>query len=1265
MFFVVGRPFLHAKKSALCAQLHTDTLLDFEAFIFEKPSNDKRIYALLTDGECLELPSLPADFVAVAVCPRFGTISPWSSKTADIVANCQIDAPRIERVLVYGLPKSALNDDALSALHDRMTQSICTGTSFADVLAQNFALFGAQEPQPLQHIDVLEGGVNALQIANQQFGFALSDDEMGYLVENYQRLGKNPTDAELMMFAQANSEHCRHKIFNADFHLDGDKQVKSLFGMIKNTYQQNPNGVISAYHDNAAVTQGAQAPRFFAKDGRYNFATQQIDILMKVETHNHPTAIAPFAGAATGAGSEIRDEGATGRGGKPKAGLVGFSVSHLHLDSLPEKWELKIGKPSHIASAQQIMLEAPLGSSAFGNEFGRPTLAGYFRVFADKKDSGYWGYHKPIMIAGGLGNIERQNVQKGQVADGDLLIVLGGPAMQIGLGGGAASSMAGGNNVELDFASVQRDNAEMERRCQEVIDACWALDDNPITFIHDVGAGGLSNALPELVGDNGLGAQIDIRNIPSIEHGMAPMAIWSNEAQERYMLSIKPQNLAIFEKICQRERAPFAVLGVASSAQNLHVSDSLLGDDVVDMPMSVLLGGLPKLQKNARTRTQPAFDSLGDIEQNIDIKDSFMSVLRHPSVASKSFLISINDRTVGGMTAQDQYVGRYQAPVADCAVTAVSLYPMHPMRGEAMAMGERAPIATIDAAASARMAVGEAITNIASARIDKLSDMVLSANWMAACGDDYMDGDLFTAVQAIGMDLCPKLGINIPVGKDSLSMRTRWVDDSAKEVVAPLSVVISAFAPAADVAQTLTPNLCQDSTLYHINLGQARLGGSIFAQIHNLCLPVPDVDADLLARFFNAIQQAHIHIHAYHDISDGGIGACVAEMLFCDRMGANIYLDSISALFAEELGAVVAVLPEHEDAFLHIMQMHKLDTHTKKLGQAVRTNSLSIDINGNKHTFTRVELERAWSAVSHAMSAKRDNPSCADEAFALIDSDKAGIVCSPTFDLTKPIEAPTIIGTRPKVAILREQGVNGHMEMAAGFHLAGFESVDVHMSDLHAGRIDLADMQGLVACGGFSYGDVLGAGAGWAKSILFSEKLAQMFSEFFHRNDTFSLGVCNGCQMMAQLKDLIPQAEHFPRFGHNKSMRFEARVASVEILPSKSVLLQGMAGSILPIAVAHGEGLALINNTQKDMLLQNGAIMRYVDGLGEPTQTYPLNPNGSLGGITGITSLDGRATIMMPHPERTLHAHNHSYAPSDWRRGAWFKLFENAAAFTK
>ena len=1331
MTIIAGHPFLtDFQTTKLLNSLSQKTNLKIthlksqQVYIFSKDLVEhdyKKAIDLLNHGDEIALNQASQgenqnenqEALQLIVSPRFGTISPWASKATDIFNNCEIAIDRVERLVVYtligeNLPEK-LPHDIEMMLYDRMTQSL-----FYD-LAKAQHLFDDHEPAPLNHVDVMGKGREALESANREFGFALSSQDIDYLMDAYvNALKRNPTDVELMMFAQANSEHCRHKIFNAQWTIDGEVQPKSLFGMIKNTFEQNPNDILSAYKDNAAVVKGHEGQRFYPllnSDNNhlaYDFHQEPIDILMKVETHNHPTAIAPYAGAATGSGGEIRDEGATGRGGKPKAGLAGFHVSHLQLPDMPEKWEhsgkvstADYGKPARMASALEIMTQAPLGSAAFSNEFGRPNLVGYFRSFQldtskDQDGSQMRGYHKPIMIAGGYGNIKRNLVEKNPIQQGDLLIVLGGPAMQIGLGGGAASSVDSGELDEgLDFASVQRDNAEMERRCQEVIDRCWAMagnqpdeDNNPIVSIHDVGAGGLSNAMPELVNDHELGAVLNLRKVPSLEHGMSPMAIWSNEAQERYVLAIRPQSRELFDSICERERCPYAILGEATDVRELVVNDPLLnikGDQQpVDMPLQVLLGGTPKMQRSF-SRSTPTLQALN--LDKVDLAEAVKDVLRHPTVASKSFLISIGDRSITGMVVRDQYVGRYQVPVADCAVTASALIPVDgkPMTGEAMSMGERTPVALINPAASARLAVAEAITNIAGANIAKLSDITLSANWMAACGEDKEDQALFDAVYAVGEALCPALGIAIPVGKDSLSMRANWSDEQAnKSVVSPMSLVITAFAPVQDVTKTLTPELLTSSVLgetafYRLDLskGQFRLGGSILAQtLSQLGDTCPDLDnpQDLI-NFFNFIQQANNQglISAYHDIGDGGLLATIAEMQFTSRQGVKLVLTDdnlLGQLFAEELGAVIQVKSDKVAELLELAEKTGVSELLSLIGQSTDEDSLLIQTATQNLRFERSELEQEWSKVGYHIAKNRDNPDCVQQAFDLIgDKSHQGLIAQANYDLNQAIEAPYINSrsAQPKVAILREQGVNGQLEMAAGFKRAGLEAVDVHMSDLLKGRVNLRDFDGLVACGGFSYGDVLGAGAGWAKSVLFHDELRMQFVRFFTRPETFSLGVCNGCQMMSQLKDLIPGAENFPRFIANKSARFEARTVNVKIERTKSVLLKGMQESILPIAVAHGEGFATLSDTDIAGMSAHGQIvMRYVDSLGTATEHYPLNPNGSPQGVTGICSTDGRVTLMMPHPERNLMAYNHSWKPEAWDNdGAWMRMFRNARAFLR
>jgi phosphoribosylformylglycinamidine synthase len=1217
------------------------------------------------------------------VIPRPGTISPWSSKATDIAHNCGLsDVHRIERGILYHVVSdNSLNTadwQAISALlHDRMTESV-----FSDI-EEAERLFYQSEPAPFNRVDILTCGRDALKKANTDLGLALAEDEIDYLVENFKTMNRNPTDVELMMFAQANSEHCRHKIFNADWVIDGKQQKKSLFSMIRNTHEKNPGGVLSAYHDNSAVMKGSKAGRFFAEpqSHQYEYHEEDIHILMKVETHNHPTAIAPFPGAATGSGGEIRDEGATGRGSKPKAGLCGYSVSNLKIPASPQVWETDFGKPGRIVSALDIMLEAPIGAAAFNNEFGRPNICGYFRTYEEKVSSfggeEVRGYHKPIMLAGGLGNIRADHVDKNDIPPGSQIVVLGGPAMLIGLGGGAASSMATGESQEsLDFASVQRGNPEIERRVQEVIDTCVQMGaQNPIISIHDVGAGGLSNALPELVNDSGRGGKFELRLIPNDEPGMAPMEIWCNEAQERYVLAVSSANIDAFSDICARERCPFEVVGEATKEQDLIVGDGHFDNTPINMPMDVLLGKPPKMRRDVKHHPVAKQDfSLADI----NIPEAAKRVLALPTVASKNFLITIGDRTVTGMVARDQMVGPWQVPVADVAVTAAAY---DSLKGEAMAMGERTPIALLDHAASARMAVGEAITNIAAARINKISDMVLSANWMAPAGHPGEDAGLYDAVKAVGEELCPKLGIAIPVGKDSMSMKTVWDDEEGNHsVTAPLSLIISAFASVEDVSLTLTPELRTDkgdSDLILIDLGKGknRLGATCLAQVYKkLGHHSADLDdPNSLKNFFSVIQKLNKKglLLAYHDRSDGGLLATVCEMAFAGHTGVTISLDelgdsSIASLFSEELGAVIQVQHEYTDEVLAELHDAGLAHYSHVIGQLNNNDNIVIQYNDRDVlNEKRRSLQRIWSETSYQIQALRDNEACAKQEFdTLLDHNDPGLHAQLSFDAQKNISAPYLnIGHRPRMAILREQGVNGHVEMAAAFEKAGFASVDVHMSDIIDGRHSLNDFQGLVACGGFSYGDVLGAGGGWAKTILHNNAMRDEFETFFNRPDSFALGVCNGCQMMSHLKDLIPGASHWPQFERNLSEQFEARFTMVEIQPSASMLFDGMVGSRMPIAVAHGEGQVNFATDALSQQVQNDSLvsMKYVDNLGNATEKYPYNPNGSVAGITGLTTKDGRFNIMMPHPERLFRTVQHSWHPDEWGKdGPWLRLFRNA-----
>ncbi len=1237
--------------------------------------------------------------------PRLGTISPWSSKATDIAQHCALPmVERIERGVAYyfntrnGKELSKAEMKALlPLLHDRMTESVL---SSIDGVAEKIFRHGT--PQPLNSVDIIRGGKAALEAANREMGLALSPDEVDYLVENFQKLKRNPTDVELMMFAQANSEHCRHKIFNADWVIDGEQQAMSLFAMIRNTHKLHPQGTVVAYSDNSSVIEGAVIERFYPRaDGGYAYSEELTHTLMKVETHNHPTAIAPFAGAATGAGGEIRDEGATGTGSKPKAGLTGFSVSNLNIPGFEQPWEVDAyGKPGRIASPLQIMLDGPIGGAAFNNEFGRPNLAGYFRTFEENINGEMRGYHKPIMLAGGVGNIAAQHTHKHLLPQGALLIQLGGPGMLIGLGGGAASSMDTGANTEnLDFDSVQRGNPEMQRRAQEVIDRCWQMgDNNPILSIHDVGAGGISNALPELVHGGGKGARFELRAAPSEEHGMSPMQIWSNEAQERYVLAIAPQRLPEFESLCERERCPFAVLGQAIDDDRLIVHDGLYKNNAVDMPLSVLLGKPPKMTRKVQRETVqlPAFDA-----SRIDLKEAIERVLRLPSVADKAFLISIGDRTVGGMTARDQMVGPWQVPVADVAVT---LLGYNTYRGEAFALGERTPLAVLNAPASGRMAVGEAITNIAAARIEKIGDIKLSANWMAAAGHHGEDAALFDTVRAVGMELCPQLGISIPVGKDSMSMKTAWTGgEKRKEVTAPLSLIVSAFAPCVDARQTLTPQLAADPDtmllLFDLGRGKNRMGGSALAQVYKQAgNTAPDVDdARQLKKFFELVQRfnAEGKLLAYHDRSDGGLFAALCEMAFASHIGLDINLDelkgdAISVLFNEELGALVQV--RRSDLAEIFVRCDEAGLEAIHEVAALNTSG-TIEIRRGGNTLfseNAIALQRIWSETTYQMQKLRDNPACAQQEYdKILDALDPGLHVKLTYDLNEdPFQDAVIpakagiqlvvnstglplsrerqkIGVRPKIAILREQGVNGHVEMAAAFDRAAFAAVDVHMSDIISGRVKLADFKGFAACGGFSYGDVLGAGEGWAKSILFNPRARDEFEAFFKRNDTFALGVCNGCQMMSNLHEIIPGAEHWAHFARNQSEQFEARFVMVEVQQSPSIFFDGMAGSRMPIVVSHGEGYAdfssditpasghesslklRFSSEKKLQAAQPLVTLRYVDNSGKITEAYPLNPNGSPQGITGLTTPDGRFSIMMPHPERVFRAVQNSWYPKE------------------
>jgi phosphoribosylformylglycinamidine synthase len=1242
----------------------------------------ERLEALLDD------PSVPQEDLprgpVLLVTPRVGTISPWSSKATDIAHNCGLGAVRrIERGTVYafdvGRTLTASERNLLAAaIHDRMTESVI-------LEAQIEALFVRAAPAPLVTVALGHDAGAALARANADMGLALADDEIDYLAEAFLALGRDPTDAELVMFAQANSEHCRHKTFNAEFVVDGEAQAQSLFAMIRETHQANPQYTLSAYSDNAAVLQGATVQRFYPRDAagttlrEYGYSEEPVHTLMKVETHNHPTAIAPFAGAATGAGGEIRDEGATGLGAKPKAGLCGFSTSHLRIPGVDLPWEAGgIGRPDRIVSALQIMRDGPIGAAAFNNEFGRPNLAGYFRTFEQVVDGHVRGYHKPIMIAGGIGNVAEPHVLKQGCPAGSLLIQLGGPALRIGLGGGAASSLATGvNAADLDFDSVQRSNPEIQRRAQEVIDRCWQMGHaNPILLIHDVGAGGLSNAFPELAHSAGRGARFELRKVPNGDPGMSPMEVWCNEAQERYVLAIAPDRLATFTLICERERCPFAVVGVATAEEHLLVTDSQFGTRPVDLPLEVLLGKPPRMRREV-ARLPALGDDFGVPGANSRgnaiglqlsgpaLRQAVLDVLRHPTVGDKTWLITIADRTVSGLTARDQLVGRWQVPVADVAVTTLGYSTL---RGEAFAMGERTPIAVLDGPASGRMAIGEALTNLAAADVPSLAYVKLSANWMAACGQPGEDAALFDTVRAVALEFCPALGVAIPVGKDSLSMTTRWDD---KAVTSPLSLIVSAFAPVGDASATLTPVLREGDTrlvLVDLGRGKNRLGGSILAQTRGrIGQSVPDCKKPerLKALFMTVRTLAREgRILAYHDRSDGGLLATVAEMMFASRLGVTLDCtqdDVAGWLFNEELGAVLQAAESNVAQVTAAFAAAGLADAASVIGRVDSAPRLLLRQRGTPLIEIGAgEMLAAWRETGHAMQRLRDNPDCADQEHLRALSDDPGLSTALTFD---PAEDPAAQHmarfVRPKVAILREQGVNGHVEMAAAFDAAGFAAIDVHMSDIIAGRVNLRDFKGLAACGGFSYGDVLGAGQGWAKSILWNARAREVMEAFFRRSDTFALGVCNGCQMMASLAPMIPGASHWPRFVRNRSEQFEARLALVEVLDSPSVMLLGMAGSRLPVVVSHGEGRAWWADPREAKRVR--VAMRYVDSHGGATERYPDNPNGSPGGITAVTTADGRVTILMPHPERVFRSIQLSWRPEGWgERSPWMRMFGNA-----
>ena len=1277
---------------------------------------EERLADLLAYGSASDIDdgSIPA---CIAI-PRPGMISPWSSKATDILHHCGLESvKRIERgtcwflEFAHGQPPEPEQPDRIRhCLHDRMTQSVIRDVNEAA------SLFAVREPGRLAHIPVGTGGKAALLEANSAMGLALSREEIDYLDEAFGRLQRDPTDVELMTFAQVNSEHCRHKIFNARWTIGGKTMPKSLFELIKDTHAAHPGRVLSAYSDNAAVMRGQRAARFFASpaDHGYRYVQEDVHILMKVETHNHPTAISPFPGAATGSGGEIRDEAATGSGAKPRAGLTGFTVSNLNIPGLPQPWERNAEKPDHIAPALDIMLEGPIGAASYNNEFGRPALAGYFRTFeqADAASGITRGYHKPIMLAGGYGVIRPRHVNKNPLPAGCKIVVLGGPAMLIGLGGGAASSMAAGaSSMELDFASVQRDNAEIQRRCQEVIDQCWALgDENPILSIHDVGAGGLSNALPELVHQGKTGAVFDLRALHSADRGMSPMELWCNEAQERYVLAIAAADAQRFGAICERERAPHAIIGATNDSGRLVVADRHNGTNPVDVPLDVILGRTPGLsfevqvyakrqnQQGTAFKHAPARSRQGSVP-GITLDETIARVLQLPAVADKRFLVTIGDRSVSGLVTRDQMVGPWQTPVADCAVTAATFGAR---TGEAMALGERPSVAVDNAPASGRLAVAEALTNICAGRILRLEDVALSANWMAAAGDPEQKAALYATVEAVSA-LAQQLRIPIPVGKDSMAMSVAWRDgDSEKRVSAPVSLNVTAYAPVADTRKTLTPQLrrVEDSVLLLIDLGMGknRLGGSALAQVSQQTgLAAPDLDDPaLLSACFNGVQLLNEtgYILAYHDRSDGGVFITLCEMAFAGRCGLDIEVDDddlAAFLFNEEPGVALQVRAEH----LHTVRETLLRCGLPEacLVAAARPNADNeVRIrHRNRPVYAAGldQLHRLWSLTTYHMQSLRDNPACAAEEFEVIqdmtdpglsimtrhsdhhsrksgnpvaqssfdkDNFSSGLRAKPVPGYSKPGSAMAC--NKPAVGILREQGVNGHVEMAAAFDRAGFECIDINMNDLLSRSASLANLSGLVACGGFSYGDVLGAGGGWAKSILHNDRLRDEFESFFNRPDSFGLGVCNGCQMLSRLRSIIPGADDWPDFERNRSEQFESRVVMVEITDSRSLFFRGMAGSRLPIVVAHGEGRAVFNGTGQ----QAPAAMRFVDNRGAVTETYPYNPNGSAQGMTGFTSADGRFTIMMPHPERVFLAQQMSWIEHDGpgADSPWMQMFHNA-----
>lgn len=1295
-------------------ELAIDSIDAVEVYFIESTNvlddqSTERAFALLAANQHFEREG------GFFVTPRKGTISPWSSKATDIFHNCAIEGiARVERGIhfrltakdgiVLGIENLGL---AVLTLHDRMTEAVY------DDVSDFFRHF---EPSELRTVPLMAEGPAAFDKANIDWGLAMSPPEIDYLVKAYQTMERDPTDAELVMFSQVNSEHCRHKIFNADWIVDGEKSERSLFNMIRNTHKLNPEGTLSAYADNCGVIPGSAAD-WWEVDQQgtsktYRKTPSQLDILCKVETHNHPTAISPFPGAATGVGGEIRDEGATGIGGRPKAGISAFMVSNLEVPGYTQPWEKSIAEhPKRMASPLDIMIEGPIGGAAFGNEFGRPQLCGMFRTLQLEHNGQHRGYHKPIMVAGGMGNMKREHVDKKPIPPTALILQLGGPAMKIGLGGGAASSIGAGSQSEaLDFDSVQRGNPEMERRCQQVIDGCIALGaDNPMLSIHDIGAGGLSNGLPELV--EATGGRFHLRNIHNEDSSMSPMEIWCNESQERYVMAVMPDRIEAFKALCERERCPLAIVGEATDDGQIVLEDSHFENNPIDMEMGVLLGKTPKILKDC---TRLVEDHAELDTSAIELVDAVDRVLRFPAVANKNFLITIADRSITGMVARDQMVGPWQTPVADVAVTATS---MDTYTGEAMAMGERTPIAILNAAASGRISIGECLTNIASAYVGKIGNIKLSANWMVAAGEAGEDANLYDTVKAVGMELCPALGICIPVGKDSMSMRTSWKDSDGNDQkqVSPLSLMVTGFSSVEDVRKTATPDLkSTDSALLLLDLGNGknRLGGSTLAQVYNqIGNATPDLDdPEKFVGFFNAVQEllANDLVLSYHDRGDGGLLATLAEMAIAGRKGMHIILDLLVAtsttpdalpiLFSEELGAVVEIEKAKIPEVMLLLAKHGISDITRLIGNTTAEQTLTIDFNNETiYSESVTTLNRAWSELSFHMQAKRDNPACAREEYnALLDESNKGTIIKPTFDpdasfnvgaqLDAPVPSESAapestfipelstshsrLSTkdRPKMAVFREQGINGHNEMAFAFDRAGFEAIDVHMTDLLSGKVDLADFAGLVACGGFSYGDVLGAGSGWAKSVLYNPKLKTMFTTFFEREDSFTLGVCNGCQMISQLKDIIPGAEHWPQFKRNRSEQFEARYANVEVMESPSIFFKGMEGSLLPIPVAHGEGRADFNQTGDFEKCLTGDLisMRYIDGQGEPTEVYPANPNGSPAGTTAFTSTDGRATIMMPHPERLFRSVQMSYrAPATFEgeSGPWMRMFQNARSY--